>query len=42
VSGADVDDRYGGVEAYLTGQAGVAPADLDTLRGRLVDLPGGR
>jgi protein-tyrosine phosphatase len=37
---ADLDHRYDGVEAYLTGPAGVSPADLQTLRERLVD-PGG-
>jgi protein-tyrosine phosphatase len=32
--------RYGGVEGYLL-QAGVAPGDLDRLRSRLLDPPGG-
>ena len=34
---AEVDARYGGVEAYLTGPAAVGPAALQTLRERLVD-----
>jgi protein-tyrosine phosphatase len=34
---ADIDRRYDGVEAYLTGPAGVSPRDLQTLRERLVD-----
>ena len=34
---ADVDRRFGGVEAYLTGPAGLTPDDLGTLRDRLVD-----
>jgi protein-tyrosine phosphatase len=36
----DLDRRYGGVEAYLTGPAGVVAADLRILRERLVG-PGG-
>ncbi|HEU0042708.1 MAG TPA: tyrosine-protein phosphatase [Jiangellaceae bacterium] len=36
----DLDRRYGGVEAYLTGPAGVTAADLQVLRERLVG-PGG-
>jgi protein-tyrosine phosphatase len=34
---AELDHRYGGVEPYLTGPAGMAPADLATLRRRLVE-----
>ena len=34
---ADLDQRHGGVEAYLTGPAGMTTADLQTLRSRLVD-----
>jgi protein-tyrosine phosphatase len=34
---ADVDGRHGGVEAYLTGPAGLDAADLHTVRRRLVD-----
>jgi hypothetical protein len=30
-----LDERHGGVEPYLL-EAGVAPADLDRLRGRLL------
>jgi protein-tyrosine phosphatase len=33
---ADLDRRHGGVEPYLTGPAGLSPADLHTLRDRLV------
>jgi hypothetical protein len=32
----DLDHRHGGVEAYLTGPAGVARVDLQVLRARLV------
>lgn len=32
----ELDDRHGGVEAYLTGPAGMAAADLQVLRARLV------
>ncbi|HEY7068741.1 MAG TPA: tyrosine-protein phosphatase [Acidimicrobiales bacterium] len=32
----ELDSRHGGVEAYLTGPAGMSTADLRTLRGRLV------
>ncbi|MBW8825483.1 MAG: tyrosine-protein phosphatase [Acidobacteria bacterium] len=33
----ELDEAYGGVEAYLTGPAGMAAADLDALRARLVN-----
>jgi protein-tyrosine phosphatase len=36
----DLDRRHGGVEAYLTGPAGMAAADLQVLRDRIV-APGG-
>ena len=32
----ELDHRHGGVDAYLTGPAGMAPGDLRTLRERLV------
>lgn len=32
-----LDDRYGGVEEYLTGPAGIRKEDLETLRARLVN-----
>jgi protein-tyrosine phosphatase len=34
----ELDRRHGGIEAYLTGPAGMTPEDLDTLRLRLVSL----
>jgi len=36
----DLDRRHGGVEAYLTGPAGLAAADLQALRERLVGPDG--
>ena len=30
-------ERYGGVEEYLTGHAGLAPETLDRLRANLLD-----
>jgi protein-tyrosine phosphatase len=32
----ELDDRYRGIDAYLTGPAGLAPATLERLRGTLV------
>ena len=32
----ELDDRYGGIDAYLTGPAGMAPATLERLRGALL------
>lgn len=34
-----LDDRFGGVDAWLTGPAGVSPAALDQLRAALVAAP---
>ena len=36
-----LDEEHGGVEAYLTGPAGVAPATLDRLRTALLEPDGG-
>lgn len=33
----EIDVRWGGVDAYLTGPAGIGPATLDALRANLVD-----
>ena len=33
----DLDHRYGGVEPYLTGPAGMRTIDLQVLRGRLLE-----
>jgi protein-tyrosine phosphatase len=36
---AAIDDTYGGIDAYLTGPAGVPTSELTALRDRLIDAP---